>query len=292
MYRKTRKVKKTSPRVPGFRAQKGLGQNFLTDESAARKMVSLIAPQADELLLEIGPGQGALTRILLETGARVHGVEYDEQLARYLVEHLGQTGSFTVSCQDILGFDLVEYIQEQGLTGIRVVGNLPYLISHRILQWLVRRVNIIPEAYITLQKEVGMRLTAKPNTKEYGPVTITTGCFYRTEKKMALPATSFRPRPKVDSVFLKLERSGTDEHRIAEPSLFFSLVRQSFGHRRKMLKNNLTGWQLATGPLDAGTVKNLEEKSGISFSRRAESLTRQEFITLSNVIHEHQQITP
>ena len=288
MYKRARQVKRTGRRIPGFKPSKGMGQNFLTDRQAAVKMVEIISPEPDEMILEIGPGQGALTRVLLDAGARVHGVEYDERLFRFLGQEFEGSGKFTAACQDILTFDLGDFTRETGQAGIRVVGNLPYLISHRILQWLVSGAKCIPEAFITLQKEVAQRLLARPNTKEYGPVTITTACFYTTHKQMSLPAGYFSPRPKVGSTFLKLARQDKETGQITDTILLFDLVRQSFRQRRKMLNNNLTGWQVAGSTLDAQAVRGLEEKSGISFSRRAESLTRQEFITLSNVLHEYQ----
>ena len=222
-----------------MRAKKRLGQHFLNDASAVRRIVDAAAIEADDLVVEIGPGGGALTGRLLERGARVVGIELDRTLCAKLQERCGARGRLSVLNRDVLRVDLPELVQSEGFERAVLVGNLPYPITGAILEQILDARAVLKRAVVTVQREVGRRITAPPGGKDYGILSIAVQIRTRPEWLFDLPPDHFRPMPKVDSSVLRFDFSAEPPVRIEDERLFFRAVRMAFQQRRKMLKNTL-----------------------------------------------------
>ena len=222
-------------RAPRHRPRKRFGQHFLAPAWAA-KLVSAIDPRSDQTFLEIGPGQGAITRRLAERAAAVVAVEVDRDLAATL--RAAAIERLTVIEGDILEIDLAAL----GLpAGTRVAGNLPYNISSPILFQLLDtqdRLNVFADATLMLQKEVADRLIASPGTKEYGPLTIFTALHARVTRLLTLPPGAFHPPPQVTSAVVRVQFLPPGQ-RPDVPAAFESMIRALFTARRKTVANGL-----------------------------------------------------
>ena len=265
------------------RAKKRLGQNFLVDEGYARRIVASLAPRAGETVVEIGPGRGALTALLLESGARVVAVEFDRELVALLRGRFAGRGEFKLVEADALGVDFCSEIEPAG--GARVVANLPYNISTAILQRLLEQRRCLKEFVLMLQREVVERITARPGSSERGYLTVLVEAFCESESLFDVPPGAFRPVPKVWSTVARLRvreaaLEGLDE------TLFTRLVSASFAQKRKTILNNLRS---APEPLRAlveatGGSAHLLEAARVEPQRRAESLTLEEWATLARAL--------
>ena len=266
------------------RAKKRLGQNFLVDESYARRIVGALAPRPGETVLEIGPGRGALTSLLLESGARVVAVELDRELAPLLRERFGGREGFELVEADALELDFCAAVGPAA--SARVVANLPYNISTAILQRLGEQRRCVPEMVLMLQREVVERITAPPGSAERGYLTVLVEAFCDAEALFDVPPGAFRPVPKVWSTVARLRaRRGPDGAAGEGPDegLFLRLVGAGFAQKRKTILNNLRS---APGDLRAllelaGGAPALLEAAGVEPQRRAEALTLAEWVRLS-----------
>lgn len=242
--------------------RKKWGQNFLTDTNLLAKIVNTIDPKPEDHILEIGPGEGALTKILLPMVAEMAAVEIDPLLMKFL-----QVQKSLSSCHfihaDILWTDLSSLPVKPPF---RIVGNIPYNITSPILFWLIEQRDHWSDAYMMVQKEVAARLTADVGTKTYGRLTVMTSAFLDIEQCFAIPPTVFIPRPKVDSAIIKLVKKPESMVSDKQYKKFESLVKAAFSGRRKMLRNTLKGFNIPEGILD--------------LSRRPETLTVEEFVKL------------
>ncbi len=205
-----------------------LGQHFLFKGSILERIAAAACPDHVELVVEIGPGRGALTEKLLQRASRVIAVELDP----YLVEHL--RGRFDnrleVLHQDVLACDLTQW------PGAPIVGNLPYYITSPILEKVAR--SDYARAVFLMQKEVALRLVAAPGSRDYGFLTVQTAVFARTRLLFEVKPSAFHPPPKVDSAVVLLERRPPA---VADPDAFVRFAGECFRHKRKMLRNNLAG---------------------------------------------------
>ena len=258
--------------------KKSLGQNFLVDRNIARKIVEAIAPAPDEPILEIGPGEGALTGLLLEAGARVTAVEIDPEAAAAVRDRFGDR--IRVIQNDILKVSLAEIGGAEGR--IRVVGNIPYYITSPILFHLFDQREAVSEATLMMQREVAERLVALPRTKDYGILSVITQSLTTPERLFNVPPGCFHPRPKVTSSVVRL-RFGDRVDLTGIDRLHRRLVREAFGKRRKTLNNALGGLIP-----DGSERAELFSRSGIEPGRRAEELTPEEFAHLARVLADAQ----
>jgi 16S rRNA (adenine1518-N6/adenine1519-N6)-dimethyltransferase len=221
--------------------RKSLGQNFLVDRRAARRIVEALDLRDGEPVLEIGPGRGALTSDLLQSTRRLAAVELDTELARRLEESFG-TRRLLLFNQDALRIDPLEVLSALGAPAdaqLVIVGNLPYNISKPIAQWLVRERGRIGRAVLMFQREVAQRLTAAPGSRNYGPLSILVGLCYRVEPLFDLSPRCFFPRPRVVSTVTHWSaRSEGFLERDTETRLRLVLT-ACFARRRKTLRNNL-----------------------------------------------------
>jgi len=246
-------------------ARKKWGQNFLADINLLDKIVRTIDPQKTDSLLEIGPGEGALTQRLLPLAEHMAAVEIDP----LLVEHLNFRESIA-DCHIIHGDILWQELSELPVPlPVRVMGNIPYNITSPILFWLIEQRQHWTDAFIMMQKEVAERLTGKVGTKAYGRLTVMTRAFLDIKYCFTIPPEVFLPRPRVDSAFVSIKKKETPIISDDKFERFEKLVGAAFSKRRKMLRNSLSGFQLAE-----------EGLKHIELTRRPETLTVEEFASL------------
>jgi 16S rRNA (adenine1518-N6/adenine1519-N6)-dimethyltransferase len=269
------------------RAKKRLGQNFLVDESYARRVVGALGARAGETVVEVGPGRGALTGLLLESGARVVAVELDRELVPVLRDRFGGREEFKLVEADALELDFCAAVEPA--TSARVVANLPYNISTAILQRLIEQRRCVPEMVLMLQREVVERITAPPGSAERGYLTVLVEAFCDAEALFDVPPGAFRPVPKVWSTVARLRaRRGRDEAAGEgfDERLFLRLVSAGFAQKRKTILNNLR-----SAPEDlralvelSGGAAALLEAAGVEPRRRAEALTLDEWERLAETL--------
>ncbi|HOP39723.1 MAG TPA: 16S rRNA (adenine(1518)-N(6)/adenine(1519)-N(6))-dimethyltransferase RsmA [Geobacteraceae bacterium] len=264
-----------------IRAKKRLGQNFLVDGNIVDAIIRAARIGADENVLEVGPGQGALTSRLCEQAARVVAVEWDRELVPLLREKIGSSDSFEVVHGDILRVDFGELLAVAESELWKVVANLPYNISSQVLFKFIDNRSFFSELILMLQKEVGERLLAPPSCKDYGILTVLSRMVFDIEKVCLVKPTSFRPVPKVDSVVLRFRVLPANRFAVNDEKLFRILVKASFSQRRKTLWNCLKSVELLT---DGEMLERVFEQSGIERGRRGETLSLEEFVFLANTV--------
>ncbi|GHA18631.1 ribosomal RNA small subunit methyltransferase A [Arenicella chitinivorans] len=257
--------------------RKSLGQNFLQDPNIIRKIVDSLAVKATDTVLEIGPGRGALTELLLPLAAHLHLVEFDRDLVQYWASR--NETNLTVHGADILQFDLTPVLSN--VDSIKVIGNLPYNISSPVLFHLLQYADRIASQVVMLQKEVVDRMAAQPGSKQYGRLSVMLQQRYHIESLFTVPATAFFPPPKVESAIARLTPLDRILHPVASHADFAAMVKQAFSMRRKTLRNNLKPM------LNATQISALE----IDPSARAETLTVAEFAALANAFSTQQSET-
>lgn len=266
------------------RAKKRLGQNFLVDERYARRIVNALPARAGETVVEIGPGRGALTALLVESGARVVAVEFDRQLVPLLRERFAGRDNFELVEADALEVDFCSTVEPAARAG--VAANLPYNISTAILQRLVAQRRCISEMVLMLQREVVERITARPGSTERGYLTVLVEAFCEAEALFDVPPAAFRPVPKVWSTVARLRVRQNSLRGAADDPLLWSVVTAGFAQRRKTIQNNL---RHAPGALRgrveaAGGAPAVLEAAGVEPSRRAETLTLEEWLSVAHAI--------
>lgn len=252
------------------KARKRFGQNFLHDPYVVGRIVDSIAPQPNEHLVEIGPGQGAITKELLRAAGSMDAVELDRDLVTPLAEICADIGDLRVHSADILKFDLCS-LAPAG-SKLRVVGNLPYNISTPILFHLLDQSHCIQDMHFMLQKEVVTRMGASPGNKQYGRLSVMLQAQCKVTPLFEIGPGSFKPAPKVDSAFVRLEPHITPRVQIDDRRYFQQVVAQAFSQRRKTLRNSLR---------DLIGIETMEQL-GIDPSLRAERLDVEEFAKLAN----------
>jgi len=253
-----------------------LGQNFLVDTSIAREIVHLAGVSPGGAVVEIGPGKGVLTGFLLETAGSLTAIEIDPRLAAGLRERFGAQENFHLHEADAIKFDYSRLGPRY-----QVVSNLPYYAATHIMKRLVHYRAHIADMTLMLQKEVVDRLVAEPGQKEYGSLSVFTQFYCSVERLLEIPAEAFSPRPKIDSSLVKLTPLPRPKVEVTSQNQFFKVVNAAFFHKRKMLKNNLRGWEKAFEK-ENGTLR----LAGIDLSRRGETLSLADFAALSNHLPE------
>jgi 16S rRNA (adenine1518-N6/adenine1519-N6)-dimethyltransferase len=221
------------------RPRKRFGQNFLIDPHVVEKIIRSMHPQPGDNLVEIGPGQGVLTEKLLASGAELHAVEIDRDLAALLRQRFAHLGHFTLIEQDVLKVDFDELCSAD--KPARIIGNLPYNISTPLIFHLLDYLPGILDMLFMLQLEVVDRMSAGPGSKDYGRLSIMTQYFCQVEKLFEVPPQAFAPAPKVTSAIVRLSPRPLASLPLKQSSRLENLVRQAFAQRRKTLRNNLQG---------------------------------------------------
>jgi 16S rRNA (adenine1518-N6/adenine1519-N6)-dimethyltransferase len=268
-----------------MRAKHSLGQNFLVGSHYPRRIVDSVAPRAGETIVEIGPGHGALTGLLLDRGARVIAIELDPELIPELSRMFSGLENFRLIEADALKVDYCELISPGA--SARIVANLPYYISTPILQRLIEHRHCLSEMTLMLQREVVERITADPGGKEYGVLTVFAQFYCEVEKLFDVPPGAFRPAPQVYSSVMRLRPRARTAAPVADEALMLELTKTLFAQRRKTILNNLrAGWG-RLGLADESEIAGLLSScglGGLDSKRRAETLSIEEIARLANAI--------
>lgn len=271
----------------GFTFKKSFGQNFLTDTNILQKIVDTAEIDKNVNVIEIGPGIGALTEFLAENAAEVVAFEIDERLVPILEDTLRDHDNIKVINEDVLKADLQTRVKEfkNPNLPIKVVANLPYYITTPILMHLIESKIPFAEFVVMMQKEVADRISAEPNTKAYGSLSIAVQYYMTAKVAFVVPRTVFVPAPNVDSAILKMTRREQPLVEVKDEDFFFRVSKISFVHRRKTLWNNLTSH---FGKSEEVKTK-LEQALGnanIKPSIRGEALSIPDFARLSDALSE------
>jgi len=260
------------------RPRKRFGQHFLADRGVVRRIVALVEPEVGEVVLEIGPGRGALTGSLVAALPRLVAVEIDRDLAAALKDRFAEPNLRLIE-GDILQFDMGEILREERGECLLLVGNLPYNITAPLLFRMLEMAGQISRAILMVQREVARRLIALPGSKEYGLTTVLLAMHAEIEVRLEVGRRSFRPAPRVDSSVIEVRFSASCRRPVRDEALFGRLVRTAFGQRRKMLRNSLLGL-MESGEREA--LDGVAERAEVELTRRPESLSLEEFARLAD----------
>lgn len=227
--------------------RKRFGQNFLTDQNVLHDIIRAIAPAADDLMVEIGPGQGAMTSLLLQALDQLHAVELDRDLVALLQKKFSSE-RLIIHSGDALQFDFASMIPVG--RKLRIVGNLPYNISSPLLFHLARFVGQVQDQHFMLQKEVVERMVAEPGSKDYGRLSVMLQWRYQMELLFIVPPEAFDPPPKVDSAIVRMIPIAAPL--ACEQTKLEQVVTKAFSQRRKVIRNGLSGMFTEAQLVDAG----------------------------------------
>jgi len=255
------------------RPKKSFGQHFLHEKRYIERIVSAIAPKADDRVVEIGPGEGALTMPLLAAAGRLTAIELDTDLIPGLQARAAEAGTLEIVHADVLKVDFTALAQRLGVPRVRLAGNLPYYISSPILFHCVDHAAAIQDMHFMLQKEVVDRMAAAPGSKVYGRLSVMLQLACRVEPLFTVPPGAFRPPPKVDSAVVRLVPLATHERHDADPQRVHAIVKAAFAQRRKTLSNGLKNL------LDSEAIAS----AGIDPKARAETLSPGDFVRLARL---------
>ena len=271
----------------GFTFKKSFGQNFLTDTNILQKIVDTAEIDKSVNVIEIGPGIGALTEFLAENAAEVMAFEIDDRLVPILEDTLRDHENVNVINEDVLKADLQTRVKEfkNPELPIKVVANLPYYITTPILMHLIESKIPFAEFVVMMQKEVADRISAEPNTKAYGSLSIAVQYYMTAKVAFVVPRTVFVPAPNVDSAILKMTRRKQPLVEVKDEDFFFRVSKASFVHRRKTLWNNLTS-HFGKSEEVKNKLEQALENAAIKPSIRGEALSISDFARLSDALRE------
>lgn len=262
----------------GFKFTKSLGQNFLTDDEVLKDIVDGANITKDDFIIEIGPGVGTLTRLLLDSAKKVCAVELDSSLIPILQEELNDFENFTLINDDALKIDFNKIIGDE--TSVKVVANLPYYVTTPIITKILIEGYKFKSLTIMIQKEVAERMASKPDCKDYGALSLLVQYYCDANIVRKVPPTAFIPQPKVDSIVIKLDKLNEPRVKVKDEKLFFMVIRSAFNMRRKTLWNALKVLKL-----DKEAYEQAFLNANIDPKRRGETLSIEEFANLSNEIY-------
>jgi 16S rRNA (adenine1518-N6/adenine1519-N6)-dimethyltransferase len=259
--------------------RKALGQHFLVSLSVLRKIVTVISPREDELIVEIGAGKGALTFLLAEQGARVIAIEKDRSLIPFLREK--ERPNLVVLEEDVLNLNFRQLLREEArFKGkVKLAGNIPYVISSPLLFKVLEERDLFSECVFLLQKEVAERIIAAPGSKKYAPLSISFQMHFETRLHFTVAAGSFSPPPRVQSALVSLRRRPAPLFPVKNHELFRGFVRASFAQRRKTLFNNLKAF-----PLPPAAIKEALRRARLKENVRAEDVSIAQFVGLFELL--------
>ncbi len=254
------------------RPKKSFGQHFLHEKRYIERIVSAISPRTDDFVVEIGPGEGALTLPLLAAAQKLTAIELDTDLIPDLQARAASVGELSIIHSDVLKVDFTALAHRHGVERLRVAGNLPYYISSPILFHCVEHARAIQDMHFMLQKEVVDRMAAGPGSKVYGRLSVMLQAYCQVTSLFVVPPGAFRPPPKVDSAVVRLVPRDPASVNINDHKRFAEVVKAAFGQRRKTLRNALNN--VVTAEQFAA--------AGVRPDARAEQLDVAEFIALAN----------
>ena len=257
-----------------FKIKKFYGQNFISDENVIDKIVDKSEIDRDTLVIEIGPGIGSLTYKLSKKAGFVLCYEIDETLKPLLYENMKDVNNFKVNFLDFLKCDVNSDLREYNYKKIYVIANLPYYITTPIILKIIEDKINVDKIVVMVQKEVGDRFKALPNTKDYGSLSVYLNYYFNVKKIMDVSRNIFVPKPNVDSIVVEFFKKD-NVYKLNNEEIFFKLVRDSFKQKRKTLRNNLKGY-------DLDKVSEVLNKYNLDLSIRAEQLPINIFVDIAN----------
>jgi 16S rRNA (adenine1518-N6/adenine1519-N6)-dimethyltransferase len=262
-----------------FKFTKSLGQNFLVDDSVLEDIVNGAEVTEEDVVIEIGPGVGTLTAQLLRRAKKVIAIELDDELVPILQNELGENPNFQLIHKDALKVDFNELIGNE--KSVKLVANLPYYVTTPIIVRLLNEGYNFKSLTVMIQKEVAERINSEPNCKEYGSISVLVQYYCDTNIIRYVSPNCFIPRPKVESIVIRLDRLEKPRVEVKSEKLFFDVVRSSFNMRRKTLWN-----AVKSIGLPKENMERAFENSGIDQKRRGETLSIKEFAALSDSIYD------
>ena len=257
-----------------FDYKKNLGQNFLQDKNIIDKIVNAPDYGDNNLVIEIGPGAGALTKELLKKVDRAILYEVDTRLEKILNKELSTFVNYELIFDDFLNRDVNKDISKYDFDNLYIVANLPYYITTPIITKIINDEIPTNEIVIMIQKEVADRFSAKPGSKEYGQITVFLNYFFDIDNVCNVSKNCFFPKPKVDSAVIKMKRKESNDY-IKNFDVFNKLVKDSFRFKRKTIKNNLVGY-------DLDIISNILTKYGFDINTSSENIPYNVFVEIAN----------
>ncbi|WP_207642028.1 16S rRNA (adenine(1518)-N(6)/adenine(1519)-N(6))-dimethyltransferase RsmA [Syntrophomonas zehnderi] len=268
-------------------ARKGMGQNFLLDQNIINKIAESADIEADDYIVEIGPGLGSLTQALAKRSQGVLAIDIDLRLKAVLEETLADYSNVEVVFQDILKTDieneLIKAFELKEIKPYKVCANIPYNITTPIIFQLLKDCPHMQSAVLMMQKEVGNRILASPGNKDYGRLTVAVGCFAKIEHILNVSSNCFYPRPQVDSVVLKFTPNQNPDYLQIDEACFHKLLNTAFQQRRKTILNICAGFFNQ----DKSVVKIKLQQLGLDPNLRPENLSQQDYINLLKEFNEN-----
>ena len=264
----------------GFNFTKSLGQNFLIDKQVVMDIVDGAEIGPEDFVIEIGPGVGTLTVEMLKKAKKVTSIEIDKDLIPILEEELKDYNNFELIHKDALKVNFDELIGEE--KSVKVAANLPYYVTTPLIAQLLKSGAKFQSITIMIQKEVADRMDAKPNTRDYGSLSLMVQYYAETKVIRTVAPSSFMPRPKVESIIIRLDRLEKPRVKVENEKFLFDLIRDVFNMRRKTLWNGVKN--LGVGKAD---LEKAFEEANIDPKRRGETLTIEEFAILADKIYSY-----
>lgn len=255
-----------------MKAKKSLGQNFLNNDTIINQIISLFSSTKDDLVIEIGPGRGALTKELIKKDSYLKCIELDKDLEPFLSKF--NTEKSEVIYEDILQINL-ENLIDKNYKKIFVIGNLPYYITSPIIEKLINSKLNIDEMFFMVQKEVADRFSACPGSKEYGYMTVFINHYYDVKTEIFVGKKNFSPAPKVDSAVISLKKK--QELFVEDSSEYFDFIKECFKQKRKTLKNNLSNYNF-------DKINKILNDYSLNQNVRAEELSEEVLLSLFNYL--------
>ena len=258
----------------GFNLKKMYGQNFIIDENIINNIITKSEIDNDTLVIEIGPGAGSLTYKISKCAKNVLCYEIDTTLKEILSDNLSSCNNVEIIFKDFLNVNVLDDIKKYNYKKLYVVANLPYYITTPIITKFIEDKIPVDKIVVMVQKEVGERFKAKPNSKEYNSLSIYLNYYFNVEKLLDISRNVFIPKPNVDSIVVEFTKK-KDKYNVKNEELFFNLVRDSFTQKRKTLKNNLKKYNLET-------IEKVLKKYNFDLTIRAEQIPIEVFIEIAN----------
>ena len=252
-------------------AKKHLGQNFLYDPSVLDRIIAAADLTSDDTVVEIGPGPGRMTRMLADRAKRLIAIEIDRTLCERLKADLIGYRNIEIIHGDVMRFPF------ENLSAFKVVANIPYYITTPIIFRLLDEKKSLISMTLTIQKEVAERIVARPGTKDYGVLSLSTQFYAEPELRFIVPKEAFRPVPKVDSAVIHMKIRKEPAVMVQDTAMFFRVVKTAFSQRRKTLSNSLQSFR-------SHDIRGLLRNVGIDPGRRPETLSLEEFALLASVL--------
>lgn len=265
---------------PKIRPKKSLSQNFLVNLHAAERIVDGLNLSPEDAVLEIGAGKGVLTQFLIEKAQKVYAVELDKNLCEFLKQKFPNQKNLELINHDILKVDLRKLVSLP--EKIKIIGNLPYQITSPILDWLIEYKELISQAVLMVQKEVAIRMSASPGSKDFSPLSIFVQVYTNPKILFTLKPGSFNPQPKVESTVIAFDFLSQSKVKPEDEKLFFHIVKASFSTRRKTILNCLS----SNLKLPKSLVEKILAELKINPQSRAETLEINQYLKLTQTLKE------